>query len=396
MIDSPGKTRVRRFNGPAGSGKSYIIAGRAAVLAAQGVSSLVIGFNITLSWFLRDMAYRHLRSMASDQYTFRVASKRIVFTHADLAHKVKPPPGGFGAILIDEGTDLSADQIESLCVSKRDGQAWLEPDAEKMLAYDVTQDLYGRGTHWAVRSGPVGPFNTNPTRLPASYRLPEPLLPALADYAANFLSKYPVDLPGPGAIQGQLTTPVDLRWIQIDANADGTDELSALVDEVRLMVSRLPSDSSLTDIVVLLPEHRQGYSFVSNLRQRLGINPTHVFGKGDCVCISRCNKQCSKPCTSHGWQNCSRCKESHVLKLAFRGGTGKLKASTYHSFKGWEARNLILFVDNVTTRSGRVGFYVGLTRLARSENGGMLTVVSSCDDLADFGGRHFEDYVRVG
>ena len=385
IFDPPGKTRVRRFSGPAGSGKSYIIAGRAAALASRGVSSLVVGFNITLSWFLRDMAYRHLRNMVPDKHSFRVASKRMIFTHADLAHKAKPPPNGFGAVLIDEGTDLSADQIQDLCVPQRNRHPWLAHDAEKMLAYDVTQDLYDRSSGWAVKGGPVGPFNTNPTRLPDGYRLPETLLPVLRDYASRFLHRYPKDLPDTSVDQGQLAGPVKLRWVQLAGDVDGTDELSALVDEVKRMTDRLPSDCSIADVVVLMPEHRQGFSFITALRERLGINATHVFGEGKCVYNEG----------SESWKDCSRCAQSRVLKLAFRGGTGKLKASTYHSFKGWEARNLILFADNATTRSGCVGFYVGLTRFSQAENGGMLTVVSSCEDLADFGLRHFNEYVRV-
>ena len=50
-----GGPRQQRVRGPAGSGKSVAIAGRAARLAAEGKRTLVLTFNITLLNYLRDI-----------------------------------------------------------------------------------------------------------------------------------------------------------------------------------------------------------------------------------------------------------------------------------------------------------------------------------------------------
>lgn len=52
-------TGYRRIKGPAGSGKSMVLAARASELAAEGKNILVLTFNITLMNYLRNLSYRH-------------------------------------------------------------------------------------------------------------------------------------------------------------------------------------------------------------------------------------------------------------------------------------------------------------------------------------------------
>jgi hypothetical protein len=51
-------TGYRRIKGPAGSGKSLVLAARAAQLASEGKDVLVVTYNITLWHYLRDLAVR--------------------------------------------------------------------------------------------------------------------------------------------------------------------------------------------------------------------------------------------------------------------------------------------------------------------------------------------------
>ena len=57
-------TGYRRVKGPAGAGKSVVLAARASSLAAEGKHMLVVSFNITLLNYLRDLAVRHDASRA--------------------------------------------------------------------------------------------------------------------------------------------------------------------------------------------------------------------------------------------------------------------------------------------------------------------------------------------
>ena len=396
ILGNPGTTGGRRVVGPAGCGKSFIIAGRAAALAANDKDVLVVGFNITLRWYLHDLAVRHLRSMVFDQAHYKRAIRKMVFVHyhmlirdigdneidiAEAAGKEK-----FDAILIDEGADFKGEWIENLC-------GILGP-SERMMAYDCTQNLYGRPGSWIHSGSSVACFNMNPTRIDESYRVHDDMVPVLSDFANRYLRHLTIDVPSP-VTEPHLPMPLYLRWVQ---TSDSEDVDVLLTNEVRSMVSSLPDDSSVADIVVLLPEHLHGIHMVQAIHSDLGIEPAHVFGEGCCVCDSRgrnCEVSLARGgdgtcvCEPRGWQNCQRCRESRVRKLSFQGGSGQLKAATYHSFKGWEARHLILFVDDLTQESDRVAFYVGLSRLVRNENGSSLTVVSICDALADFGRKYF-------
>ena len=77
--------------------------------------------------------------------------------------------------------------------------------------------------------------------------------------------------------------------------------------------------------------------------------------------------------------------QNRKRKLAFHKGDARIKATTLHSFKGWEARHLVVFVADHNRQSDRAALYTAMTRLQRHEHGSMLTVVSACPALAEFG-----------
>ena len=62
-----------------------------------------------------------------------------------------------------------------------------------------------------------------------------------------------------------------------------------------------------------------------------------------------------------------------------------VKATTLHSFKGWESRAIVLYVGEKTAGQTLALIYAGLTRLKRHEKGSFLTVVSCAGDLVEFG-----------
>ena len=78
-----------------------------------------------------------------------------------------------------------------------------------------------------------------------------------------------------------------------------------------------------------------------------------------------------------------------VKNWHFFWGMLEFKATTLHSFKGWEGRHLILYVSRIASTEDRALFYTALTRLKKHSNGSMLTVVSSCPELYNFGERNF-------
>lgn len=78
-------------------------------------------------------------------------------------------------------------------------------------------------------------------------------------------------------------------------------------------------------------------------------------------------------------------QESRRQKVGFYMGDARIKATTLHSFKGWESRALVIHVGSKTDLKTLALIYTGLTRLKRHEEGSCLTVVSSSEKLLDYG-----------
>ena len=64
------KSKSRRIKGPAGTGKTLVLACKAARLMAQGKSVLVVSYNITLTHFIRKLVYRALETREGGAVSF--------------------------------------------------------------------------------------------------------------------------------------------------------------------------------------------------------------------------------------------------------------------------------------------------------------------------------------
>ena len=385
LVDrGPGETGRRRVKGSAGSGKSFALAARAARIALDFARQdkgqrndkrvLVVGFNITLSNYLRDLSVRHLRHLAADKVGYsdaRLAYRKMIFTHFhewQSWHNRYDEEDKFDAILVDEGNDFSLAWWHELSES-------LKPGGEMMLAFDQTQDVYRRAGAWTEDAMQGAGFRGRWNELAVSYRCHEALMPALRYFANRFMPGIDANLPEP--VQSELPAfyPLKRRWVQIEENADW---ISVCVDELQVLQASLPQDSGYSDIVCLLPDHLEGFSFVQAAEERLDIAMSHVFSDAE--------------------DDNARQKESRPLKRGFWSGNGQLKAVTMHSFKGWEARHLLIYIDDIQS-TGNVNkavlFYTALTRLLRHAGGSLLTVVSSCPRLRNFGQEFFDDFVEL-
>ena len=363
--EKPGNTGMRRLSGPAGSGKSVVLAARAAQLAHEAKQVLVVGFNITLSHYLRDMAVRYLRRLSSNRYEYRNAYRRMVFTHFhEWKRWGKHYDNGteFDAILVDEGQDFEPQWWHEMHTALKCG-------GEMMLAFDQTQDIYRRAGAWTEDKMQGAGFRGRWNRLEISHRLPPVLTPILRSYADRFMGSDEVDLPH--EYQMELH-PLTLRWVQMPENGDW---ISVCIEELDRLQRALPQDSGVSDIVCMIPEHLEGYHFVGSVEKKFNIHVSHVFSDSE--------------------DAIDRQRNSRPLKRAFWAGSGQVKAVTIHSFKGWEARHLLIYIDDIQKNDAMPAlFYTALTRLKSHENGTSLTVVSSCPRLRAFGKEYFEDFTE--
>lgn len=394
LAESRTKTGYRRIKGPAGSGKSLVLAARAARLANEGRSVLVATFNITLWHYLRDLIVRDLDAphlARNIQFThFHLWCKHTCcevgwekrydavwkpFAEAQLKQQKQqiredilnswlplladeavqhPDTKRYDAILVDEAQDYQPlwwNVLRKACVE----------NGERLLVADATQDVYDTARAWTdeVMSGAGFPGGRW-AELRISYRLPPRALSMARDFAETYLPEDSVDLPEPE--QGSLDLyPCHLRWVQCDRNvADRVcfEEIESLM--------KLTGTKGLAnaDITVLASEKKSGAEVVRRLDEQ-DIRVVHTFSE-----------------------------DNRRQKMGFYMGDAKIKATTLHSFKGWESRLLVVFVTEAADAKGLALIYTGLTRLKRSQQGSWLTVVSSVPKLGTFGKR-FDECVFV-
>lgn len=377
LADSRTKSGFRRIKGPAGSGKSLVLAARAARLANEGKSVLVATYNITLWHYLRDLIVRDLN--ASENI------KNIEFTHFHLWCKhvcldagweekydalwasgdsekqkhglnielpllakeavMQPMTSRYDAILVDEGQDyrpLWWNVIRKAC----------KPDGEMLLVADATQDVYGTARAWTddVMKG-AGFSGGRWAQLETSYRLPPSAMDQARSFAKVFLPKEIVDLPQPE--QGSLNLyPCHLRWVQCESQ----NGVKICSDEI-LSMMRQTGKAGLAnaDITFLTGDTGSGQQVVKCLNE-YGIHPVDTFGA-----------------------------DHRRKKMGFYMGDAKIKATTLHSFKGWESRLLVVYVTKAAHTENLALVYAGLTRLKRSQEGSWLTIVCSAPELEEYG-----------
>lgn len=382
-------TGYRRIKGPAGSGKSVVLAARASVLAADGKHTLVVSFNITLLNYLRDLAVRHdatrqvIRrqidflnfhrwcrrachdSGHAEEYDRLWASSSdgqelesgwvlreglpslIRQLYSENASRGTMPQ--YDAILVDEGQDFRPSWWQTLRLALKQG-------GEMVLVADKTQNVYGTAAAWTEEAMANAGFRGPWIELKSSHRLPPAVVPLVGRFAKEFLQDEEIDIPQvePGQKQLEFQGPVELRWLHV---RERSNALNACDSELRRMMQRLRTDTAVPDIT-FLSDADLGRSFVE-MQSGKGVNLLHTFDA---------NK-----------------RTSQRQKRAFFQGAALVKATTPQSFKGWEARHLIVYVASVDRAEDKALLYTALTRLRGHEHGSCLTVVSCCDELQTYG-----------
>lgn len=383
----------RRIKGQAGSGKSLVLAARAAELASRGKRVLVVTYNLTLIHYLRDVASRwqgksdKSLGWGQNQRTYINQITWLGF-HAwckivcwesesmdDYYDLWRQPHGTneededrllidrlpelvsmiidrdsedrisrYDAILVDEGQDFYPHWwgvLRKVC----------EPGGEMLLVADTSQDIYGVANKWTDQTMIGAGFNGPWTEIKISYRMPPDLLDYARAYAIRYLPPEKTIIPEGEQVQLELFHS-KLRWVQ-------TSEEDALTTCVQEIISLAPFADpeilAIPDITFLCSRQKDG-EFVVNGLSNKGIKTVNTFSP-DSV-------------------------ESRKMKMCFFMSDAKVKATTYHSFKGWESIALVIYIDKSINKHL---VYSGLTRLKRSQIGSYISVVSCAKDLVDYG-----------
>lgn len=351
-----------RIRGVAGSGKSLVLAERAARNAQQGKKVLVLSFNITLWHMFRDqvrrtvssgktlqgMVFNHYHGFCKDMVL--EAGLRWQDETGDLLTEVYPrllvqacrKMGlQFDSILMDEAQDYQEAWIASL-------ESILKPGGEFVVAVDLLQNLYGRALDW-LESPKFKPWQD----LSASYRLHEQVILKANAFARQFLPDVGL-LAEPRQGMLRLTDP-EYFWENPATLAD------ALLEAQQHIQKLLHQGVHPSDMVVLLPNHPLGLQFVQQMQQA-GFEVNHVFSPNP---------------------------DDKRQKYAFWMGDSRLKACTIHSFKGWEIAHVIAVLAD-DSKNGSVPLdmqtYVAITRAKSS-----LKVLNLVDRYRAFGMQAFAE-----
>lgn len=401
------KTRTasgyRRIKGPAGSGKSLVLAAKAAELLGEGKEVLVITFNITLLHYLMDIAVRwpassgktrkditwlnfhhwckrvceesdheeeyrvlwrdHFENQgerASDPNTANYGNNSIlnsklpslvssIIDQADLG-VVKQ----YDAILVDEGQDFLPhwwNVLRKVC----------RKDGDMLLVADATQDIYGKAKSWTDEAMTGAGFPGGRwAELKISYRLPPTAIKYARAFAEQFLPMDTVDLPETDQEELDIY-PCDLRWVQTDIDS----ALRVCREEILSMAPNADPDLlAIPDITFLTASEKFGRTVVDDVSEK-GLKAIHTFGDNP--------------------------KDSRRRKMGFYMGDSRIKATTLHSFKGWESRALVLFIGSSVDEQSLALIYSGLTRLKRHVKNSYLTVISCASELTEYG-KTWPDY----
>jgi hypothetical protein len=193
--------------------------------------------------------------------------------------------------------------------------------------------------------------------LTENHRLPSEVARFARRFAATQLGAESELLPRDEQLELPTGDECRLRWVQTEPGLMA----DVCLEEVDLIMARSrhgtgETTASWTDMFLIFDSGDVGRDVVELLVAR-DIEVHNTFGRE---------------------------RDGRMQKRHFYKGDGRVKATTIQSFKGWEARQLVVAVSS-SGLDARKRLYSGLTRVKRSDRGSFLTIVCTDPGLRDVG-----------
>lgn len=377
---------IRRWSGVPGSGKSIIVAEKAVRAAKEGNNVLILTFNITLRHYLRDLCSQQFGQSNSKNDRKKLKTNitishfhdflKLILAEHELKIDFKNKNGTenledvymntvneyfsyhpiiehlhFDYILIDEGQDFKGDWIRFL-------KKFYTGVGELFIVYDKSQDLYEHGI-WIEDSNQnwdIG-FRGKPGHLKYTHRLPGDIVNKISLIREKLHVESDEILVDK---QYQKDFFQHTLWYNYHPN-----NLQEKLKQIESHFHQLSKDNQIEDITILTTNENSGVAIVRYLKQ-LGIKISHVYDLESKKNIKRRRNE----------------------KWKFQGGTGRLKVSSYHSFKGWQTPNVLLILDAPNTRYNQNEIIMGETPVQALEKALFLSL-SRIKERSDNGQYNF-------
>ncbi len=360
------KPRVyQKLFGVAGSGKTLVLAHRAAKLLSENKTVLIVCFNITLKHYIREqiekpyldfskkkLTIEHFHGFtkmyAGDKnipYPFVGNDSENLIEHVNQVidnRKEDKNYKRYDAILIDEGQDFEEHWYKFLC-------DFLTENEEVLFAIDKKQNIYKRDLKWA--KGRAGEL------LDQGYRIPKNQIKIINQFSKEFLAtsndtvENSIIIPPDEDQPSLLPAKYKFIWKTVESFDDVKNKLHNFL---KYLIKDL--SMKLSDIVILVDNRKEGNKLKEYIQNELKItNIMDIFSIGP---VGR------------------------LKKITFKVNSPYLKMSTIHSFKGWEARNVIIITPE--KKSIDINLYAALTRVREN-----LIVINQNKRYQKFGDENF-------
>jgi hypothetical protein len=376
----PKPNSKQKLAGVAGSGKTLVLAMRAANLAAQDKKVLVICFNITLRHYIKKQInkarakfwWNKINIMHFDGFCKRYAltheipfpfdgtdeeniqqhRKNLISHRENNSNYLK-----YDAILIDEGNDFEEEWYKYLC-------SFLTKNNEILFAVDKKQNIYKRELNW-VGKGRWGVLNGV---LNQGIRLPLEQIKIINNFSKAFLEDFndkeenpEISIPDEKQLS-LLPSDCQSHWRNVKDFAETKNETYKVIQH---LVKKL--SMKISDVVILVNTHKEGIELRDYIKKQFG-NGYRIM---DIFSMNPFHRQ--------------------IKKRYFRINTPYLKMSTIHSFKGWEARNVIIVIPKdqksiEVMKEFDIKIYSSLTRV--QEN---LFIINQSFKYQKFGAENFKN-----
>ena len=350
---------IRRWGGVAGSGKTLIIASKAAEALKQNKRVLILTFNITLRHYIRDLSSQqfddgdrkllksHLTiahfhgflSILKAELNISVETKKksveeytkwLMNKIVERINSFHPNTLNYDYILIDEGQDFNGDWIRFL-------KEFFTYNGELLVMYDRAQNIYETQGEWITTPSEIQGigFRGQVGHLSVTHRLPESIIYQVQRLNPFFENEN--ELTGTNT-QEDLFTKIE--WKNISNPDHQIDYIEKRINSI--MNERI---STIEDIVIITMHEKTGISIVNRFKEK-NYKVSHVYdlsGKKDI-------------------------EERRNEKWKFQPGTGRIKVCSYQSYKGWESSHVILLLEKINGNADHLSdvkkaLFIALTRV---------------------------------